>query len=198
MTETMAPIFASPFRFRKNSLKLKWTARFALSLLAIGLAAGCGALKSREAGGEAGWLKPGQAFLVSEAESLLLYHEYLRKLPGADLNREHEEVKRALARSNSDFSRMRLALLLSLPGASFRDDGRALGLLEPLLAAGAADNETRALARLLHVQISERRRVEERLKDEQRKTEGLQQKLDALKSIEKSLLEREPAKPRNP
>lgn len=178
-------------------MKLEGMARFALSLLAIGWVAGCGALKLQETGSEAGWLKPGQVFLVSEAESLLLYHEYLRKLSGAALNREHEEVKRALARSNSDFSRVRLALLLSLPTASFRDDGRAVGLLEPLLAGSAAADEMQALARLLHAQISERRRIEERLKDEQRKTEGLQQKLDALQSIEKSLLEREPEKPRN-
>lgn len=179
-------------------MRLKLPFRFIVLLLAIGLAAGCGALKSREAGREAGWLTPGQALLVSEAESLLLYHEYLRKLSGADLNREQEQARRALARSNSDFSRVRLAMLLSLPTASFRDDGRSLGLLEPMLKEGAADNEMRALAQLLYVLISERRRIEERLKDEQRKTEGLQQKLDALKSIEKSLLERDPAKPRNP
>lgn len=200
MTETAAPIFASPFLFEPGShgLRLKLSFRWIVPLLAIILTAGCSALKSREEGREAGWLAPGQSFLVSEAESLLLYHEHLRKLSIADLNREHEGVKRTLARSNSDFSRMRLAMLLSLSGANFRDDGRALGLLEPMLAAGAADNETRALAQLLYVLISERRRIEERLKDEQRKTEGLQQKLDALKSIEKSLLEREPAKLRNP
>lgn len=181
-------------------MRLKLAFRFIVPPLAIVLAAGCGALKSREEGREAGWLTPGQSFLVSEAESLLLYHEHLRKLSSADLNREHEGVKQALAGSgsNGNFSRVRLAMLLSLPGAGFRDDGRALGLLEPMLKESAASNEMRALAQLLYVLISERRRTEERLKDEQRKTEGLQQKLDALKSIEKSLLEREPGKPRNP
>lgn len=178
-------------------MKLEGMARFVLPLLAVGWVAGCGALKPQEAGSEAGWLKPGQVFLVSEAESLLLYHEYLRRLSGVALNREHEEARRMFATNGSDFSRMRLALLLSFSGASFRDDARAVSLLEAMLKEGDARDETRALARLLHAQISERRRIEERLKDEQRKTEGLQQKLDALQSIEKSLLERGPEKSRN-
>ena len=48
---------------------------------------------------------------------------------------------------------------------------------------------------MLHTQISEHRRTEDKLREEQRRTEVLQQKLYALKSIEKSLLDREPARP---
>ncbi|MBI2311842.1 MAG: hypothetical protein HYU77_04975 [Betaproteobacteria bacterium] len=170
--------------------------RIALWLALAGLIAGCGALKSREAGRDTPWLTPGQTLLVSEAEALLLYHEYLRRLSGAELTREHEGVKQAHARSGADFTRVQLAMLLSLPTPGFRDDGRAIGLLEPLLKEGAASSEMRALAHLLHAQIAEHRRLEERAREEQRRADGLQQKLEALKSIEKSLLEREPAKPR--
>ena len=99
--------------------------RIALWATLISLTAGCGALTSREPGREAQWLKPGQSFLMSDAESLLLYLEYVRKLSGAELNKEHDGVKQSFARSGSDFSRMQLAMLLSLPTASFRDEGRA-------------------------------------------------------------------------
>lgn len=170
--------------------------RVALWLAITAFIAGCGALKSREAGRDTPWLTAGQTLLVSEAEALLLYHEYLRRLSGAELNREHEGVRQSHARSGADFTRVQLAMLLSLPAAGFRDDGRAIGLLEPLLKEGAVSSEMRALAHLLHAQISEHRRLEERARDEQRRAEGLQQKLEALKSIEKSLLEREPAKPK--
>ena len=76
-------------------------------------------------------------------------------------------------------------------GADAGDDARLQGLLEPLVAkAGgfASSHPLRSIADVLLVQIGERAR---QLREEQKRGDALQQKLDALKAIEKQLLDRE-------
>jgi hypothetical protein len=72
---------------------------------------------------------------------------------------------------------MRYAMLLGAPAAAPGDDVRAIELLEPLLKT--ADGGMRALAALLSLQIQEQRRAH-----------ALQQKLDALMSLDKNMIER--------
>jgi hypothetical protein len=75
--------------------------------------------------------------------------------------------------------------LLSLPGTAFADDARAAGLLEPLASAETgASGPMRQFAGLLHAQISERLR-------EQRRAAQLKEQLDALKEVERKIIERE-------
>ena len=95
--------------------------------------------------------------------------------------------------------------------ASAQDDSELISLIEPLISAGAAspsaDPEIRALAMLLHGVISDRRKVREQLRDTQMRlaqarkedtrdvearalrarVEELEAKLDALKSIDRSM-----------
>jgi hypothetical protein len=114
---------------------------------------------------------------VSDNESLLTYFEFVRKLSAAELAKEHETARQLYTRTHSDFNRVRYAMLLSVPGSAFNDDARALEALEPLLKnLGAALHN---LAFVVSAQIQEQRRSQE-----------LQQKLDALMSLEKSLIER--------
>ncbi|CAN5788616.1 hypothetical protein BH11PSE8_BH11PSE8_08010 [soil metagenome] len=81
------------------------------------------------------------------------------------------------------------------------DTVRALGLLEPLLKSTDPQMAPyQPLARLLAARYNEQRRLEDhierqnqQLKDSQRKQEQLQQQLEALKAIERSLTARRSA-----
>jgi len=148
------------------------------------LAAGCGT--SRVNGPAAG--KPAVAAVepqarnpvrpaLSDSETLLAYFDHVRKLPAAEFAREVEVVRKLYARERTDVVRMRYAILLSAPAAAPGDEARAMEFLDPLLKS--ADAGIRALATLLSAQIQEQRRAQ-----------GLQQKLDALMSLDKSMLER--------
>ena len=76
-------------------------------------------------------------------------------------------------------------MLQSLP-ANGADETRAMATLEPLLKHG--NGPARMMAIVLVAQLSERQRA---LREEKRRAEDLQQKLDALKALERSLLGRE-------
>jgi hypothetical protein len=117
----------------------------------------------------------------AEAERLLEYFRHVRKLAGAELAREHEAARGAFQRTRSDPDRVRLAMLLSLPETPVNDDVRALELLEPL--ARNQNSALHGLALLLHTFVQEQRRLE-------KSVQGMQQKLDALKEMERSLIER--------
>lgn len=113
----------------------------------------------------------------SESEVLLAYVDHVRKLPSAELARELETVRRLYARVRTDVVRMRYAILVTAPAAPAGEDARAMELLDPLLKS--ADAGIRALAILLSAQLQEQRRAQ-----------GLQQKLDALMSLDKTMIER--------
>ena len=114
---------------------------------------------------------------MSDSETLLAYFDYVRKLPAAEYAKEVDLVRKLYAKVRSDVVRMRLAILLSAPAAGPGDEARAAELLDPVVKSG--DAGLRALAMLLSAQIQEQRRAQ-----------GLQQKLDALMSLDKSMIER--------
>ena len=105
--------------------------------------------------------------------------------PGDDLKRELAAANQAVTRTRSDAARIRLALLLTLPAAGPPDDARALSLLESVAGRNAGGSPLKQIAAILYGQISERARS---LREEQRKTAAAQEKLDALRAVERSLL----------
>jgi len=149
----------------------------------------------------------------SELEKLLLYFEEIRDLSSEELSREYEQLKQNFSSDRSEYRRMQLALLATLPNTGFRDEPRALNLLEYFLKDDSAQSPgLRAFAVYLHSAITEQKKLDEvaraasqRLKDEQKRNETaearlreeqrrngeLERKLEALKAIEKSLMERE-------
>ena len=154
--------------------------RYALVLMTLMslLAAGCGVLRSVEPrAAPEPWVRTGSPRPVSDSESLLMYFEYVRKLSAADLAKEHDTARHLYAGTHSDFNRVRYAMLLSVPGSALRDDARALEALDPLLKN--LDAALHNLAFVVSAQIQEQWRGQE-----------LQQKLEALMSLEKSLIER--------
>jgi len=104
---------------------------------------------------------------------------------GDDLKREIAAANLALTRTRSDANRIRLAMLLTLPTAGAPDDPRALSLLEPIVGRSGNASPLKQIAALLYAQITERLRS---VREEQRRTAAAQEKLDALRAVERSLL----------
>jgi hypothetical protein len=123
-----------------------------------------------------------------EAEEALALLADLQKLvlaSGEEQKRELAAATQSLARQKSDTMRLRLGMLQSLPAAG-GDDVRALATLDPIVKQGSGP--TRMVASVLIAQLGERQRA---VREEKKRAEDLQQKLDALKALERSLLGRE-------
>lgn len=183
-----------------------------IAICCAALLTACGTLPWPPGQLDAYWLKDGAARPWSRVESLLAYAEYARGLSAAEMAREHERMRQAFtAKDRSDFVRLQYALLLTGSANSGRDLPRARQLLEPLLKEDGHDTDLRRLAAHLHAEAgdlldAERRSRDEqrrandeqrRANEEQRRAADLDQKLEALRSIEQRILQRTtPEKPR--
>lgn len=158
--------------------------RAALLGLLLAWSAGCALLPP--AGGEAAQVSDIVAAAVSAARATP--EEQRRQLAHAQQN---------FAAVQDDANRARLAAYLTTLPVPLRDDARALALLEPLavrkpetplsqfagfLAAGAAERQ-----RL----VREMRASEKREEAAEERATTLRQQVEALKSIERGILERE-------
>jgi hypothetical protein len=129
---------------------------------------------------------PKEVQVIGDTELLVSYFSRLRRLQGADLARELETVRTAWTRNATDYNRVAYAMVLAQPGTGFMDEGRALELLDPLVKRG--DDNLRGLAFMLFSFIQEQRRM-------RGEVGATQQKLDALKSLERNLIERDQNNP---
>jgi len=129
------------------------------------------------------------------------------RAPAAEQKAALARAQDAFTANTGDLNRLRLATLLVALPAPLRDDARAIELLEPL--ADAASPGTGRFAALLASQASERQRLAreiERLateragaerervaldKERDKREEALRQQLEALRAIERGILERE-------
>lgn len=149
------------------------------------------------------WYQAAVEVVQDDNTRALRYCEDALKLKGADLAREIESIRQEFETDKSEFNRVRLAMLLSLPGTGLRDDQTALNLLQPFLSDKSYENSTlRPLALVLHAQFSEIKRLDEALqqqtaksKEEQRRADALQQKLEAILEMEMKMIEREQTVP---
>lgn len=126
------------------------------------------------------WVQPGAPQPASDVESLVLYFQYVGKLSAPEAIREHEVAWHAFGRANTDFNRVRLAIVLSRPGMAFTDEARAAGLLETV---ATHQGRLQGLAVVLGASLTEQQQLAASAQE-------LQQKLDALKSLERSMIER--------
>jgi len=130
-----------------------------------------------------------------EAEEALAVLVDLQKLALAGPDEQKRELAlatQALARQKSDLARLRLGMLQSLP-AGGADESRALATIDPVLKQG--NGPTRMVAAVLMAQLTERQRA---MREEKKKAADLEQKLEALKALERSLLGRERKSPSSP
>jgi hypothetical protein len=145
----------------------------------------------------------------SAGQELVTYLARLRTLSEAALATETSRQRQAAARSPSDLARVKLALALTMGPQA--EDSEIVAVVEPLSRREGTDPEVRAMASFLLGIALERRRLKEsaaaagaKLRDERRAREvekqraealqeraaQLQQKLDALTDLEKSLSDR--------
>ncbi len=123
---------------------------------------------------------------------LLLYAQRVGHMSAEEQRREAPQLANAMSRDRSLASRLRLALLLSQPGSAVQDEGRALSLLEAYANPAPNAGPLRQFAALLQFQLAERVRAT-------RRAEQLKEQLEALRAIERSIIERgkmpQPRKP---
>lgn len=183
------------------------------TLMAILLCAvaGCAALEPGDSARE-----PVSVALRSPAPSrsrpsdVVAYLGELRSMNEPSLAREIARQRQLLAKDGgSDISRTRLAIALSVSPQG--DEAEILALVDPVARKETAHQDVRAMASFLHAMAGERRRLKEsaaaanaKLRDERKAVEAqkqradtaqeraaqLQQKLDALTDLEKSLSDR--------
>ena len=104
---------------------------------------------------------------------------------GDDLRRELTAANQAVNRARTDANRIRLAVLLTSPGAGAPDDARALTLLDSVVGKSPGTSPVKQLAAVLYAQIAERARG---MAEEKKKSAAAQEKLDQLRAVERSLL----------
>ncbi len=130
-------------------------------------------------------------------ETLLKFAQAYVALPAEAQKREY---MRLTGQRKTEISRMQLALIASLAGSRYRDAARAQVLLDEHLKTTSDKNDgVSILARLMKSQLSDEQRLEDnvsmleqKLKEEQKKSETLQRKLDELLAVEKTMNERKP------
>jgi hypothetical protein len=149
----------------------------------------------------AGPAAAGQAATPADlaAREMLAFHERVRQLPPPELARELARLNEA---PPGPPTTLQLALVLGQTRNN-GDVGRALSLLEPLLQSSAPEAVPwQPLARLLATRYGEQRRMEEQIerqaqqaRENQRKLQQLNEKLEALKAIERNLTTQPAAAP---
>ena len=165
--------------------------RFLLAC-AVALLAGCAATPWTSAPGDSYWIKPGARQPGSRVASLLAYADHVRGLSHAESAREHERMRQVFAASvdRSSFHRIQFALLLAVSAAPGRDLVHARQLLEPPLKEDGGEADLRRFAAYLYAAIGDLLDAERRYREEQRRSSSLEQKLEALKSIEQRIIQR--------
>ena len=102
-----------------------------------------------------------------------------------ELRRDLAAAVQALNRTRTEPNRIRVAVLLTLPGAGPPDDARAIALLESVSGKTPGMSPIKQLAAVLLAQIAERMRG---MSEERKKSAAAQEKLDQLRAVERSLL----------
>jgi len=136
------------------------------------------------------------------ARRFLAYHEQIRQMSPNDLANEINRlngVVSATATAAPADSVLELALALSQQHNG-GDVARAMALLEPITRSSAPELQPwQGLARLLLGRVTEQRRLEDQIekqaaqrREQQRTLQQLNEKLEALKAIERSMTTRPP------
>lgn len=189
-----------------------------LALAACALLAGCYALPSFEPAvverpshsqAEPPPLASTGVALATPGGELVAYLARIRDLTDKPLAAETQRQREAVRRQRTDLEVVKLGIALSLSPAA--DEAEITALMEPVARRRGGDDDVRAMASFLLLQAAERRRLKEgvaaagsRLRDERRAHEAqkqradalqeraaqLQQKIDALTELEKSLSDR--------
>ena len=175
---------------------MRWTGGWIVVVVAL---AACAQVNGKTTRAESPWYRSVVEPLQSDPDRIARFYDRLLAMKGNELAGELESAREAFEKDKSELNRLQLALLLSLPGTGFRDDSTALALLGPFVKDKSREGSAlRPLALWMHSALLELRHADEaaqlqtaKLKEEQRRTEALQQKLDAILDMEMKMIERE-------
>lgn len=143
--------------------------------------------------------------ITSGADELLQYYAGLRTRSTAALKLELDDVKKEFAATGQEAARLKLAMLYQLPHSPLRNENQSAQLLEPYTRGDVRSlGPLRGVAQMLLAAIDQSRRQETALqaqiakvKDEQKRADELQRKLDALKDVERAMIQKDQgAKPK--
>jgi len=158
----------------------------------LAMLAGCAQLNASNNTPKDYWIKPGRPAPSGRAIALLYYADYLRELSQADYVREVTRAQQLYASEKSDFRLLQYVLAVSIPGS---DSRRAQLALEPLVSDSKGhDPELYALASMINNDLAERHRLElgtRRAEAGAKRADDLEKKVEALKAIEKNLIQRD-------
>jgi hypothetical protein len=136
--------------------------------------------------------------VTGQMEDIMQYYDALRKQPTAELGRVYDKVKQNFVQNKSDTNRARLVLLLILPNTPFRDMTSALYLLNEWPRDAKSATSLQSFRNLLAALLTDQQRLNQnvdelsqKLKEEQKRVETLQNQIEAIKRMEKNLILRE-------
>ncbi len=151
--------------------------------------------------------------LETDADRLLNYYAYVTELQGETLEREYRYVEKVYSTDPNEYNEMQMIMLLASPRASFRDTDLARTMVRRWLQDEYYRySKLRPLAMLYYSYLFELNRQNrvidqakkslrqaneqsaqqaEQIKASQQRSKELQDKLDALLEMERSLIERE-------
>lgn len=137
--------------------------------------------------------------LPSAADDILELMDRFSRASPAELAREYDALAAIPEATRGGNSLLRLSLLLSQPGLPFRDDAAALRVLQEWeKRQPAAEPALKAFVRWMRAMLGERARLAgalddagARLREERKRAEVCKEKLEAIKNMEKSLIERD-------
>lgn len=132
-------------------------------------------------------------------DDVLRFYAGLKRRPAVELRGDLEQARKDFVATGSEAARIRLAMLYLNPGSPFRSDATALAMLEPYVRGDVNPSSPfRGIAQLLLAGIEEQKRFDAaaqsqaaRLRDEQRRADELQRKLDALMNVERAMILRD-------
>jgi hypothetical protein len=180
-----------------NSIRLG----IAACLIASALA-GCAVLQSQP--GDANRQATSGAAIFTwgsySSDRLLAYAKWYGSLTAENQKLEYTQVMQALGRNAKDIlTRLKAAIIFSTPSGAYRNNSRALALLNELQHEKLNADVSNFIA-VLKADVDDRQKLEDndarllqKSRYEQHRADELQQKLDELKNIEKNMIERDHA-----
>ncbi len=137
---------------------------------------------------------------TGNVNALMKFAKSYAEMPAEAQKREYNQLN---SRRRNEYSRMQLVMASLMPGSRYRDEARAQVLLdEHLKATDSHDEGLRSLATLLRNMLAGQARNEEnallmqKYKDEQKRADMLQHKIDELLAVEKTMSDRHEAQPK--
>lgn len=135
---------------------------------------------------------PPPVVTVSPMSEMVAYYQHISHLPASDLSQEFQRASAANSQQDNDKNRIKKALLLSLPGTTFRDVPLAINLLnkQPVQNQDLSNFANLIAAVLIENQqaIDTEQDLIQALKNEKKHSLLLQNKIDAIKAMEKHLI----------